>query len=95
MKSRTFQRGSGCFKCSSCGRACRVTPLRITPDICGPCYELAGFENGVTDNCEDHTARYLSDALSLLQGKSPQGWACTNTQLPGLGAAVLAEIGPN
>jgi hypothetical protein len=72
VKSRTFQKGSGCFKCSSCGRLTRHT-TSDNPDICGPCYELAGFENGVTDNGVDHIAGYLSLGLNTVMSACRYG----------------------
>ncbi len=93
MKSRTFQKGSGCFKCSSCGRLTRHT-TSDNPDICGPCYELAGFENGVTDNGVEHIAGYLSDAVSYYKEIVSKGGVYEFTQSPELGAAVLAAIEP-
>jgi hypothetical protein len=93
VKSLNFQRGSGCFKCSSRGRLTRHT-TSDNPDICGPCYELAGFENGVTDNGEDHIAGYLSDAISCYKKIISKGSTHDFTQSPELGAAVLAAIEP-
>lgn len=45
-----FQRGSGAYKCDSCGRTTRSTgqgneQLRL----CAECYELAGIENEIQD----------------------------------------------
>jgi hypothetical protein len=93
MKSRTFQKGSGCFNCASCGRLTRHT-TSDNPEICGPCYELAGFENGVTDNGIDQIAGYLSDAVSYYQEITSKGGKYEFTQSPELGAAVLAAIQP-
>lgn len=46
--ARTFQKGSGCFICSSCGNRTRVTTQDVDT-VCEDCYELAGLENGVAD----------------------------------------------
>lgn len=50
MKSG-FQRGTGCFKCESCGRQTRLTGAQsVGSRSCEQCYELAGIYNEYQDD---------------------------------------------
>lgn len=52
--NRTFKRGSGCYKCGSCGCMTRDTGNDEGPArLCLACYELAGWENTMQDNPHD------------------------------------------
>lgn len=83
--------GRGVFTCASCGRKTRET-TSDNPEICGPCYELAGFENGVTDLGEERIADYLSDAVSYYREITAKGGTYDFCQSPELGAAVKAAL---
>src|SRR4051812_37203088 len=66
MNNSHFRRGQSTFTCNCCKRLTRDTGVQsIGPDLCPQCYELAGLENCVQDNCfTDHDAR---EAKSLVQ----------------------------
>lgn len=53
MKTK-FQKGSGCFKCSDCGKMTRDTGDNGSVNLCPDCYELAGWENTHSDNDHKH-----------------------------------------
>jgi hypothetical protein len=61
-RGRRFERGSGCFTCESCGRKTRKTGVTSGSDwpVCPDCYELAGYQNGVSDNGPLDAAEYLT-----------------------------------
>jgi hypothetical protein len=45
-RNSRFQRGSGAFKCESCGRQTRHTGVQsVGSKVCPDCYELAGIYN--------------------------------------------------
>jgi hypothetical protein len=44
-----FQRGSGVFACDICGRRTRNTGQPHDSRLCEECYELAGWENCLSD----------------------------------------------
>jgi hypothetical protein len=89
---RHFQAGGrGVFTCASCGRRTRET-TSDNPEICGPCYELAGFENGVTDLGIERIADYLHDAKAYYAEITSKGGTYDFSQSPELGAAVLAAL---
>ncbi len=44
-----FAKGSGCYKCISCGKLTRNTHGCITSKTCERCYDMAGDENAVCD----------------------------------------------
>jgi len=47
---RRFRTGSGCYKCHCCGRMTRSTDnSNEYLDLCYQCYELAGYENMISD----------------------------------------------
>lgn len=48
-----FQRGSGVFNCTSCGRSTRVT-TQDNDKICAECWDLAGEVNCLSDNGETY-----------------------------------------
>jgi hypothetical protein len=81
-----FERGGrGVFTCGCCGRRTRET-TSDNPETCGPCYELAGLENGVADG--HPVSDYVSDAKALYAEIASKGgkydfWT-------DLGPAVLA-----
>lgn len=50
MARSTFLRnGRGVFKCYTCGRSCRQTSETGDSECCIHCYELAGYENELSD----------------------------------------------
>jgi hypothetical protein len=63
MTKKHFERGGkGVFTCTSCGRKTRET-TSDNDEVCGPCYELAGLENGVADG--HPMVDYLDEAKAL------------------------------
>ncbi len=44
-----FQRGSGAFDCSNCGRSTRDTGDNGQCRLCPQCFDLAGYENSLVD----------------------------------------------
>lgn len=56
-----FARGTGCFTCESCGRRTRQTPVTAGSDwpVCEDCFELAGYQNGISDNGPVDAADYI------------------------------------
>ena len=60
-----FQRGSGCYKCQSCGRMTRSTGRGDNEycGVCAECYELGGIENQMSDNGE--TPELLAEIAAL------------------------------
>lgn len=49
-KNSRFQKGTGCYKCDSCGRLARATGVQsLGAKTCEDCYELAGIENAIAD----------------------------------------------
>jgi hypothetical protein len=63
-KSR-FERGSGCYKCASCGRQTRSTGRGDNEGAggCAECYDLGGIENLISDNGE--TPELLAEVAAL------------------------------
>jgi hypothetical protein len=47
-----FKRGTGAFRCESCGRLTRKTRETEGCDwnVCPECFDLASFQNGISDN---------------------------------------------
>lgn len=54
MKNNSrFAKGSGVYKCHSCGRSTRATGANLDAvdlRLCGECYEIGGIENQISDN---------------------------------------------
>jgi hypothetical protein len=50
-KAAGFVKGSGCFKCISCGKNTRMTddPDAASMKMCGRCYQMGGDDNSVAD----------------------------------------------
>jgi len=91
MAYSRFQKGSGVFKCTCCGRRTRET-TSDNSEVCGPCYELAGYENGVSDCGVGHIADYLAGAVQEYKTITSKGGVYTFDQSPELGIAVRAAI---
>jgi hypothetical protein len=55
-KGNRFERGSGVYKCESCGRGTRSTGHGDNEhlNLCVQCFELAGMENELTDTGSTH-----------------------------------------
>jgi hypothetical protein len=53
-KGNRFERGSGVYKCTCCGRNTRSTGRGDNENVqlCSECYELAGHDNELTDTGE-------------------------------------------
>ncbi len=51
MAGNRFQRGSGCYTCSSCKKKTRATGRGDNEHagLCAECYDRAGDENAVSD----------------------------------------------
>jgi len=45
-----FARGSGCYTCRACGRRTREVGDGAQVQLCEPCYDLAGWQNSISDN---------------------------------------------
>ena len=89
---KQFERfGRGVFTCMSCGRKTRET-TSDNPDLCGPCYELAGYENGVTDNGIEQIPGYLAGAVQEYKAITSKGGTYIFCQSPELGEAIKAAI---
>lgn len=57
-----FQRGTGSFKCSACGRMTRLTGVQsIGSDLCPQDYELAGIYNVLQDEGPEGLAEYAAE----------------------------------
>ena len=52
-KHDRFARGSGCYTCQTCGRRTRETGDGANVKLCEPCYDLAGWQNSISDNGPD------------------------------------------
>ena len=50
-----FQKGSGCYKCTVCGRQTRSTGRGDNENLrqCAECYEVGGIENQILDSPND------------------------------------------
>lgn len=59
-----FARGTGCYTCESCGRKTRQTDVNSGSDwkVCADCFELAGYQNGISDNGPLDAADYVDHA---------------------------------
>lgn len=73
--SNKFQKGSGCYKCTSCKRLTRDdgTGDSAYTFVCAQCYELGGIENAIQDGEgteQDHErAKELTAEIIKLGGK--------------------------
>jgi len=45
-----FKRGSGCYKCSICGKLTRLVKDQSSQDMCFDCEERSMHENSHSDN---------------------------------------------
>lgn len=61
-----FAKGSGSYKCQSCGRLTRSTGRGDNEHsrLCAECYDLGGVENEISDNGE--TPELLKEKASLI-----------------------------
>jgi len=70
-----FQRGSGVYKCGCCGRATRATGRGDNENngLCAECYDLAGYENEVSDygvdSLSDSSKREMMRLYALIAEK--------------------------
>ena len=67
-----FTKGSGCYICNSCGLKTRSTGDNGQCHLCENCYDLAGFDNTVSDNgieslTEGNIADIRNMAANLIQ----------------------------
>ena len=58
-----FQKGSGCYKCESCGRLTRSTGRGDNEhvNLCTDCYDEGGLENQHSD--EGHAGNFAACSL--------------------------------
>ena len=58
-----FQKGSGCYKCESCGRMTRATGRGDNEhvNLCADCYDEGGLENQHSD--EGHAGPFATCTL--------------------------------
>lgn len=70
-----FQRGSGCFNCSCCGRQTRHTGEQAYgSDLCPNCWEVAGIENEISDgHREDDMDKAEAEIRSLEADATSKG----------------------
>lgn len=101
MAKRTFskfQHGTGCFSCRCCGRKARETARNSgCGDICGPCFDLAGIENEISDgyrtalDAKDEIANLIEEIESA--GGSLDNWAdllsLLGTEMANSGSEVI------
>ena len=63
-RNSRFERGSGVYNCSICGRCTRHTGVQSTgSDLCPQCYELAGLQNMVWDGDALESVAHDRDAF--------------------------------
>ena len=67
-----FTKGSGCYICNSCGLKTRSTGDNGQCHLCENCYDLAGFDNRVSDDgieslTEGNIADIRNMAANLIQ----------------------------
>lgn len=67
-----FTKGSGCYNCNSCGLKTRSTGDNGQCHLCENCYDLAGFDNMVSDDgieslTEGNIADIRNMAANLIQ----------------------------
>jgi hypothetical protein len=61
-----FTKGSGCYTCNACGLKTRSTGDNGQCHLCENCYELAGYDNMVSDNgVESLTESHISDIRNM------------------------------
>ena len=61
-----FQRGSGVFKCDCCARNTRNTGQPHGSRLCAECYELAGWENSLSDEGPADFLKHKDDVVGEL-----------------------------
>jgi len=64
MKKNRFAKGSGAYRCASCGKLTRETGIGESYiDLCLHCYEVGGWLNAVLDgeDIENVPAEYRED----------------------------------
>jgi hypothetical protein len=70
-----FQKGSGCYTCSACGRKTRDTSGdAVNCGLCDECFELSGIDNSILDGIstyknEKETIEALQKSLTDKGGK--------------------------
>lgn len=64
MRGNRFDYGTGCFVCESCGRKTRTTAVTARNDwpVCPDCFELAGYQNGISDRGPRDAEDYITSA---------------------------------
>jgi hypothetical protein len=63
-RNARFQRGSGSYPCAVCGRQTRHTGVQGgDSELCPQCWELAGYENQLSDN--GHESFDQSEAITV------------------------------
>jgi len=66
MNNRYFQRGSGVYTCGSCNRRTRGDGESNGCEMCGQCYEIAGWDNHFNDKGETPDAEEMATFNKLL-----------------------------
>lgn len=62
-----FIKGSSTFKCADCGKLTRYTgKSSMGTDLCDDCYEIAGWDNALTDG--DCTQEEYDQAVANIRG---------------------------
>lgn len=67
MRTTTFTRGSGVYRCAVCNRRTRDDGNgdSVYAGLCTQCWEMAGIENAISDGCEGPHDRDEWEALRL------------------------------
>lgn len=90
-----FQKRSGCFECSCCGRQTRRTAKQQNRDMCPHCDEWSMIENGISDNDleGDELAHAEAVILKLKEKAASLGGSRERLDLPVLDSIAKAQGG--
>lgn len=96
-RTTTFSKGSACYSCRTCSRMTRDDGCgdSVGCGLCTQCYELAGYENTISDNgIEAVDARDVSSIRASLAIISARGGNASvwDELLESLGAAPAAAV---
>lgn len=69
MSTKHFSKGSATFHCHVCNRLTRDTQ-GTNVELCAECYEVAGIENELSDNCYNGTAAEAQKEIDVLNQRA-------------------------
>ncbi len=75
MKDRSkFQKGSGCYKCGTCGKQTRSTGRGDNENcgLCVECFDLSSIENNRLDNGDVVTMKDYGNEIKATFAKRPE-----------------------